>query len=104
MRIHGALAHQSEAVVHVQIGACLREQLADPRNLVAILGQMAMDVSAGVFARELARACELLIGRSWCETRSNRVRQALAAVPPLDQLTSRLFSGRRRFRQVVRTV
>ena len=62
MRIHRAITHQAEAVVHVQIGARLRKELPDPRNLIPVFGQMTVDIGVGVFASEPPCARELFIG------------------------------------------
>jgi hypothetical protein len=85
VRVHGALAHQPEAVVDLEVGTRMREQLARPGHLVLVLGDMRMDPGVGVLRRQFAGTAQLRVGARRREARRDGVAQAVDAVPLPDE-------------------
>ena len=85
MRVHRTLTHQAEALIHIEIGARLREQLARPRDLVLVFGDVRMNPSVGIFGCQLTRALQLRGSAGGCEAWRDGVAKPVDVVPAPDQ-------------------
>ena len=80
-----ALAQQPETVVDVGVALRPREQAAHRRDLVEVLAKVGLEVAVGMLRQQRARRLELGVARGHRKARRDRVVQAAAAVPALDQ-------------------
>jgi len=80
-----ARTHQPQPVVDRQVASRGGKQARDPRDLVAVLGQVRLDPDVGVRARQLARARELPRRAARREARRDRAAEPAAPVPASDQ-------------------
>ena len=99
-----ALAQQAKALVDVQVAACLWKQLARPSHFIQVFGDVAVNEHVGMSRGEPAGRFELGFRGGDSETRRDRVVQAAAPVPFLDQGRGISVAAVRGVAQIVRTV
>ena len=104
MRKHRARSEQAEAVIDIEVGARLGEQLLHPRDLVEIFGQVRLHPEAGRFRIQAPDHRELLGAGGRREARRQRVAQPRLAVPALDEIAAVPLGARHVIAQVVRAV
>ncbi len=89
----GAFAKQPELVVNIKIASAIRKQPCDLVYLIPVLGQMCVYPDVRIFARQFARGAQLLFARGECKARRDRIAEATAAVPALDECLAVLVRG-----------
>nr|GEU28080.1 hypothetical protein [Tanacetum cinerariifolium] len=83
--VHGARTQHAVAVVHVDIAARLREQLAHPGAFGFVFRHVGLDIRVGIGARQFGGQVQLLVGGRGRKARRDRVLRPAAVVPALDQ-------------------
>src|SRR5438105_7487840 len=104
VRVNGAGAQEPEMVVDVDIAAAPRIELCHPGNLALVLGDMRLEIDAGVLVEQPAGQLELSLGRRRREAGRHRIEQAVLAMPLLDQRLAVRVSRIRGVAQELRTV
>ncbi len=94
-----ARTEQAVVVVDVEVVEALREQFRDPRDLVELLGDVALAPGVGILGEKRPGQLELLGRAGHREARRDRVAEAAAAAPAFDQRARIVVAAPRRIEQ-----